>query len=62
VDDGFDHEAWSENDGFVGILSKPFPHRGPWNDLSGEPVYDGFTPADRSAPPRPPERPSSSSA
>lgn len=40
LDDGFDHAAWRENDGFVGILSKPFPHRGPWNDLFGKPVYD----------------------
>src|ERR1700730_8023674 len=40
MDDGFEHKAWSENDGFIGVLSEPFPHRGPWNDLSGEPVYD----------------------
>src|ERR1700730_9493608 len=29
VDDGFDHKAWSEKDGFVGIVSTPFPHSGP---------------------------------
>jgi hypothetical protein len=31
---------WAEDDGFVGVLSQPFPHSGPWNDLSGKPVYD----------------------
>ncbi len=40
MDDGFGHKAWTENDGFVGVLSEPFPHTGPWNDLSAEPVYD----------------------
>lgn len=40
MDDGFDEKPWTENDGFVGTLSKPFPHTGPWNDVSGMPVYD----------------------
>lgn len=40
MDDGFDYKTWTENDGFVGVLSLPFPHTGPWNDLSEEPVYD----------------------
>jgi hypothetical protein len=31
---------WEENDGEVGVLSKPFPHAGPWNDLTGEPNED----------------------
>lgn len=40
MDDGFEHKLWNENDGFIGVLSQPFPHTGPWNDLSEEPVYD----------------------
>jgi hypothetical protein len=40
MDDGFGHNRWTENGGFVGVLSQPFPHTGPWNDLSEEPVYD----------------------
>lgn len=40
MDDRFGHKPWTENGGFVGMLSLPFPHTGPWNDLSEEPVYD----------------------
>jgi hypothetical protein len=40
MDDGFEHEPWNENDGFIGVLSQPFPHTSPWNDLSEEPIYD----------------------
>jgi len=40
MDDGFGHKPWTANSGFVGVLSQPFPHTGPWNDLSEEPVYD----------------------
>lgn len=40
MDDGFEHKPWTENGGFVGVLSLPFPHTDPWNDLSEEPVYD----------------------
>jgi hypothetical protein len=40
MDDGFGHKTWTDNGGFVGVLSEPFPHTGPWNDLSEEPVYD----------------------
>ncbi len=40
MDDGFGHKPWTENGGFVGVLSEPFPHTGPWNDLSGAPAYD----------------------
>ena len=40
MDDGHDHVPWKENDGFVGILSKPFPHTNPWNDLTGMPEED----------------------
>ena len=25
---------WDENDGIVGVLSEPFPHTEPWNDLT----------------------------
>lgn len=40
MDDGFEDESWIEDGGFVGVLSEPFPHTGPWNDLSAMPVYD----------------------
>lgn len=40
TDCGHGQEQWRENDGFVGVLSQPFPHTGPWNDLSGRPVFD----------------------
>lgn len=32
------HQAWQENDGFVGALPQPFPLRVAWNDLSGMPA------------------------
>jgi hypothetical protein len=33
-----DHLApWQEGDGMAGVLSRPFPLRGPWNDLAGMP-------------------------
>jgi hypothetical protein len=38
MDDSFDFQKWREGDGFVGILSKPFPHTSTWNDLTGEPT------------------------
>jgi hypothetical protein len=37
MDDGFEFKKWKSGDGFVGDLSRPFPHRKPWNDLTGEP-------------------------
>ena len=37
MDDSFDFQKWKEGDGFVGVLSKPFPHAAPWNDLPAEP-------------------------
>ena len=40
MDDGWGYSAWQENNGFVGSLSKPFPHTKAWNDLSGEPEAD----------------------
>jgi hypothetical protein len=40
MDDSFGHEAWTEDGGFVGVLSRPFPHTGPWNELSEEPAFD----------------------
>lgn len=46
MDDGFGHEVWKEKDGIIGVLSLPFPHTGPWNDLSEEPVYDEFRESD----------------
>jgi SMI1 / KNR4 family (SUKH-1) len=32
-------KPWSEDDGFVGILSQPFPFDKPWNDKSEEPKF-----------------------
>src|SRR5262245_5439146 len=32
-----DLRPWTENDGVVGVPAEPFPHSGPWNDLTGEP-------------------------
>lgn len=40
MDDRFDSNRWEENDGFVGVLSEPFPHTEAWNDLTGAPDYD----------------------
>jgi hypothetical protein len=40
MDDNWGVQKWQENDGFVGTLSKPFPHTERWNDLSGYPEYD----------------------
>jgi hypothetical protein len=31
---------WEEGDGFIGVLSTPFPLHGAWNDLSGMPPKD----------------------
>jgi len=30
-------EPWEEGNGFVGMLSEPFPHRHPWSDDAGRP-------------------------
>lgn len=40
MDDSNAFARWKENNGFVGTLSLPFPHTGPWNDLSGKPAFD----------------------
>lgn len=40
MDDGHGYTRWKENNGFVGVLSVPFPHNGPWNDLNGKPEFD----------------------
>ena len=37
MDDSFDAQKWKEGDGFVGVLSKPFPHTSRWNDLPEAP-------------------------
>jgi len=37
MDLGTKLDSWREGDGFVGMLSKPFPLRDAWNDLSGRP-------------------------
>lgn len=37
---GSDLEEWHENDGFMGILSKPFPHEKDWNDLNRMPQHE----------------------
>jgi len=37
MDHNLGQRPWNEDDGFVGILSKPFPFREEWNDRSGYP-------------------------
>jgi len=37
MDNSHDSQQWEEGDGFVGVLSKPFPHMERWNDVTGEP-------------------------
>jgi SMI1 / KNR4 family (SUKH-1) len=37
MDDNFGLRTWHENDGFVGVLSEPFPLRDEWNDTSSQP-------------------------
>ena len=37
MDHNLDLRQWHENDGFVGMLSKPFSFQDEWNDLSGMP-------------------------
>lgn len=37
---GYDTLPWTEGDWLVGVLSEPFPHTEPWNDLTGKPVLD----------------------
>jgi hypothetical protein len=40
MDNGSGHKVWTEVVDFVGVLARPFPHTGSWNDLTEEPVYD----------------------
>lgn len=40
MDDGFKLKLWNEGDGFIGTLSKPFPLKESWNDLSSLPDAD----------------------
>jgi hypothetical protein len=47
MDDGWGYQTWQENDGFVGTLSKPFPHTERWNDLTGQPEYDESQASDK---------------
>jgi hypothetical protein len=37
MDDNFGLQTWQEKDGFVGILSEPFPFGEEWNDISSQP-------------------------
>ena len=39
MDDGWGYKFWKEMVD-VGDVSRPFPHTGPWNDLSGKPDCD----------------------
>lgn len=38
--DGDGVTVWRENEGLLGDPSQPFPHSGPWNDLTGRPEID----------------------
>jgi hypothetical protein len=40
MDSSFDLKRWREGDGFVGILSQPFPLVQAWNDLTDQPQED----------------------
>jgi len=40
MDDMHGMKPWRENDGFVGVLSQPFPLNSNWNDLTGMPSDD----------------------
>ena len=40
MDDGPNNSLQPWYEGFVGELSEPFPHTGPWNGLSGKQVFD----------------------
>jgi hypothetical protein len=40
MDDGFELSEWPEGEGLVGVLSRDFPLREEWNDLSGMPSED----------------------
>jgi hypothetical protein len=40
MDDNFGVQRWQEGDGFVGILSRPFPFQEEWNELSSMPITD----------------------
>ncbi len=46
MDDGFGLRAWREDDGFVGVLSDPFPLTDDWNDLSGLPLGGQVDPSE----------------
>lgn len=37
MDSGFGFKSWQEDDGFIGILSQPFPLNNEWNDLTSRP-------------------------
>ena len=43
MDDGFGTMPWDTVEGIVGNLSEPFPHRNPWNDLTGMPPNEGLS-------------------
>jgi hypothetical protein len=47
MDDGWESRIWQEGNGFIGLLSRPFPHTEPWNDLVGMPVFDESKDGDR---------------
>jgi hypothetical protein len=38
---GSEPQGFHENDGYVGSLSKPFPHTARWNDHSDQAKYEG---------------------
>jgi hypothetical protein len=40
MDNGCDHASWAEDNGFIGVLSKPFPLTKAWYDQSGKPEWN----------------------
>jgi hypothetical protein len=43
MDHVFELSPWANAEGFVGVLSEPFPHACEWNDLSGKPEENGLS-------------------
>ncbi len=41
MDDCHSFRRWKENDGFVGMLAKPFPHTKQWNEVPPFPEDEG---------------------
>ena len=43
MDENFGLQSWEKQDGIIGTLTSPFPHRTAWNDLAGQPSEELLT-------------------